>query len=68
MNATANNSGRGADFVWINTSTTYFMSVYLSPNEGINVFRQKLANIENVIFKFNGEIIVAGDFNAKSAE
>lgn len=32
------------------------------------MFRQKLVNMENAISKFNGEIIVAGDFNAKSAE
>ena len=44
------------------------MSVYLSPNEGISVFRQKMANIEDAISKFDGEVIVAGDFNAKSAE
>lgn len=62
------NTGRGAGFVWIHTPTTYFMSVYLSPNEGISVFRQKLANIENAMDGFNGEIIIAGDFNAKSAE
>ncbi|CAH2108401.1 unnamed protein product [Euphydryas editha] len=47
---------------------TYFMSVYLSPNEGISAFRQKLSNIEDVINEFNGEVIVAGNFNAKSAE
>ncbi|CAG5103017.1 Protein of unknown function [Cotesia congregata] len=36
-NVTVNNSGSGAGFVWIQTPTTYFMSVYLSPNEGISV-------------------------------
>ncbi|XP_060525734.1 uncharacterized protein LOC132701656 [Cylas formicarius] len=67
-NITAINSGSGAGFVWIETPTAYFMSVYLSPNEGISVFRQKLATIEDAIGKFNGGVIVAGDFNAKSAE
>ncbi|XP_060530482.1 uncharacterized protein LOC132704486 [Cylas formicarius] len=67
-NVTAINSGSGAGFVWIQTPTAYFMSVYLSPNEGISVFRQKLATIEDAIVKFNGGVIVAGDFNAKSAE
>ncbi|KAJ8939204.1 hypothetical protein NQ318_019445 [Aromia moschata] len=32
---TVNSSGCGAGFVWIETPTAYFMSVYLSPNEGI---------------------------------
>nr|AGO14404.1 hypothetical protein CsmBAC4b19.2 [Cotesia sesamiae] [Cotesia sesamiae Mombasa bracovirus] len=63
---TVNDSGEG--FVWIKTPKTYFVSVYLSPNEGISVFRQKMANIEDTIGKFDGEVIVAGDFNAKSAE
>lgn len=65
---TTNNSGSGEGFVWIKTSTTHFISVYLSPNEGISAFRRKLANIEGTISEFNGEVIVAGDFNAKSAE
>ncbi|CAH2107373.1 unnamed protein product [Euphydryas editha] len=67
-NVTIINSGCGARFVWIKTSMTYIMSVYLSPNEGISAFRQKLSNIEDAINDFNGEVIVAGDFNAKSAE
>ncbi|KAG8335102.1 hypothetical protein J6590_076904 [Homalodisca vitripennis] len=44
------------------------MSVYLSPNDRISAFRQKLANIENAILKLDGEVIVGGDFNAKSVE
>ncbi|XP_074109276.1 uncharacterized protein LOC141534031 [Cotesia typhae] len=67
-NVTVNNIRSGAGFVWIQTPTTYFMSVYLSPNEGISVFRQKLSNIEDAVTKFDGEVIVAGDFNAKSTE
>ncbi|XP_074099924.1 uncharacterized protein LOC141528002 [Cotesia typhae] len=65
---TVNDSGGGEGVVWIKTPKTYFVSVYLSPNEGISVFRQKMANIEDTIGKFNGEVIVAGDFNAKPAE
>lgn len=61
-------SGRGDGYVWIKTAKTYNMSVYLSPNEGISAFRQKLADIESTICGFDSEIIVAGDFNAKSAE
>ncbi|XP_074099932.1 uncharacterized protein LOC141528009 [Cotesia typhae] len=67
-NITADNSGNGSGFVWIKTPTTYFISVYLSPNEGIWMFRQKMADIKNAIGKFNEEVIVAGVFNVKSAE
>ncbi|CAH2108367.1 unnamed protein product [Euphydryas editha] len=62
------NSECGARFIWIKTSMIYFMGVYLSPNEGIGAFRQKQANTEDAINEFNSEVIVAGDFNAKSAE
>ncbi|XP_026471325.1 uncharacterized protein LOC113375608 [Ctenocephalides felis] len=65
---TINDNGSGEGFVWIKTPTTYCVSVYLSPNEGISVFRQKMASIEDTLGKFDGEVIVAGDFNAKSAE
>ncbi|XP_074105528.1 uncharacterized protein LOC141531536 [Cotesia typhae] len=61
-------NGSGAGFVWIETLTVNSMSVYLSPNEEISVFRQKLANIEDIIGKLDGDVIVAADFNAKSAE
>lgn len=44
------------------------MRVYLSPNKGIGVFRHKLSSIESAISDFKGEVIVAGDFNAKSVE
>ncbi|XP_044575162.1 uncharacterized protein LOC123258970 [Cotesia glomerata] len=67
-NVTTINSESGAGFVWIQTPITYFISIYLSPNEGISEFRQKLANIEDVITKFKGEVIIAGDLNAESAE
>ncbi|XP_046484295.1 uncharacterized protein [Neodiprion pinetum] len=67
-NVTVDSSGCGPGYVWIKTPTAYIMSVYLSPNEGISVFRQKMANIEDIIDKFNQEVIVAGDFNAKSAK
>lgn len=61
-------SGHGEGHVWIKIPGTYIVSVYLSPNEGISVFRQKLADIEDKIINLNGEVIIAGDFNAKSAE
>ncbi|XP_026471509.1 uncharacterized protein LOC113375778 [Ctenocephalides felis] len=61
-------TGSGDGYVWIKTPEMYIMSVYLFPNEGISVFRQKLTNIENTICGFNGEVLIAGNFNAKSVE
>lgn len=41
---------------------------YLSPNEGMAVFRRKLEDIEDLCSNLNGNIIVADDFNAKSCK
>uniref|UniRef100_A0A6M2DQW1 Putative 115 kDa protein in type-1 retrotransposable element n=1 Tax=Xenopsylla cheopis TaxID=163159 RepID=A0A6M2DQW1_XENCH len=60
--------GYGDGYAWIKIRGTYIMSVYLSPNDSISEFRQKLADIENTIRGFTDEVIVAGDFNAKSPE
>lgn len=61
-------SGSGEGFVWIKSPQAYYISCYLSPNEGIAVFRQKLASIEDTVRSLDGEVIVAGDLNAKSTE
>lgn len=55
-------------FVWIRSGGVFYVSVYLSPNEGIAVFRQKLERLEDVIRDMDGEVVMAGDFNAKATE
>lgn len=60
--------GCGEGFVWISSSNTTYVSCYLSPNEGIAVFREKLQDIEDLCSSLTGDIILAGDFNAKSCE
>lgn len=42
--------------------------MHISPNEGIDVFRHKLEDLEETIIGTDSEIIVAGDFNAKFQE
>lgn len=60
--------GKGDGFVWIQSEGATYFSCYLSPNEGIGVFRQKLEHLEEKIRSTDGEVVVAGDFNAKSSE
>lgn len=62
------NSGRGRGYVWLANGSVTLVSCYLSPNEGIAIFRQKLEEIEDVAREFGGEVVLAGDFNAKSVE
>lgn len=60
--------GEGDGFIWVTTGKKIFVSCYLSPNKGIAVFRRKLKEIEDLRSNLVGNIIVAGDFNAKSCE
>lgn len=60
--------GKGDGFVWIESGASTLVSCYLSPNEGIATFRKKLSEIENFVRNIDGEVILAGDFNAKSTE
>lgn len=61
-------TGRGEGYVWIANEEITFVSCYLSPNEGIDAFRQKLEDIEDATRELEGDIVMAGDFNAKSRE
>lgn len=60
--------GAGKGFVWVRSQETTIISCYLSPNDKIEEFRDKLDDIENTIRNIEGEIIIAGDFNAKSCD
>ena len=44
------------------------MSVYLTPSDPIEVFQAKLDNLEDAVLDMEGELLVAGDFNAKALE
>lgn len=45
-----------------------YISCYLSPNEGIDAFRDKIETIEEESRRIGGETLMAGDFNAKALE
>lgn len=60
--------GKGDGYVWVRSGNTTYVSVYLSPNEGIAEFYRKLEGLEDCIRDMDGEFIIAGDFNAKALE
>lgn len=60
--------GRGDGFVWVSSGRNTVVSCFLSPNEGIAVFRRKMEELEDLCSIIEGDLIIAGDFNAKSCE
>lgn len=68
MKIPVHDNGKGEGFVWIRSERVTYVSVYLSPNGGIAVFRERLEALEDFIREIDGEVVVAGDFNAKAPE
>lgn len=67
-NVAVNRRGQERGFVWIKNDNVTIISTYLSPTDRIDEFQQKLADLEDFICETEGEIIVAGDFNARGQE
>nr|XP_022916194.1 uncharacterized protein LOC111426083 [Onthophagus taurus] len=64
----ANSWEEGSGFVAIKTKIGTIVGCYLTPNNTIEFFKEQLEEISQVIDRRDEqEIIVAGDFNAKSA-
>lgn len=53
-------------FVWVKCTRFTIVSCYLTPNEGIASFREKVDELEDTLRELDKDVIVAGDFNAKS--
>ncbi|XP_037930063.1 uncharacterized protein LOC119664682 [Teleopsis dalmanni] len=66
LNAVSNGSGEG--FVWVRTNDYTVISCYLTPNDTIGEFENKLHNIEEKAREIGGSLIIAGDFNSKAIE
>ena len=47
---------------------TYYLSVYLTPNQSINKYKAALEGLENAVRDIQGELVIAGDFNAKAPD
>lgn len=54
--------------MWIEIEWITYVSVYLTSNDTAADLRTKLDDLEDTLRNINGEIIVAGDLNAKAME
>lgn len=63
---TATNPGDG--WTWVEMGGVRFYSCYFSPNKPLTEFVWLIDELERDIRSRNGPVVVAGDFNAKSAE
>lgn len=62
------NQGKGEDFVWVRIAGITYISVYLTPNCTAAELDRKLAALEDAIRDIAGEMILAGDVNARAVE
>ncbi|XP_043275310.1 uncharacterized protein [Venturia canescens] len=60
--------GVGDDFVWARVGAVTYVSVYLTPNCTTAEFERKVALLEDGIRDLPGDVIVAGDLNARATE
>lgn len=60
------NPGKG--YVWVRIGGIRIYSCYVSPNITLTEYKAYLGRLEASIRAGSGEVILAGDFNAKSAE
>ncbi|XP_008548136.1 uncharacterized protein LOC103571673 [Microplitis demolitor] len=59
-------SGSRDGIVWVVTPAITFVLCYFTPNEPIAAFRRRVNELERVIRNLEEEVVVGGDFNAKS--
>lgn len=60
--------GCGRGFVWVRHKGITFISVYLTPNEPIAHFLEKLHSLEDLVMNATGGVVMGGDFNARALE
>ncbi|XP_046815180.1 uncharacterized protein LOC124422573 [Vespa crabro] len=60
--------GSGRGYVWVRHKSATYVSVYLTPNDRIDDFQTKLDDLEDALRERQGDLIVAGDLNAKALE
>ncbi|CAD6216092.1 GSCOCG00011284001-RA-CDS [Cotesia congregata] len=61
-------SGARDGIVWVETPAVTVVSCYFTPSEPIADFRKKVDNLDRVVRHLEGEIVIGGDFNAKSID
>jgi hypothetical protein len=58
--------GSGEGHVWIETGGCRFVSVYVSPNSGWELYEKRLEQVGSCVRNSGEHVLLAGDFNAKS--
>lgn len=58
--------GSGDGYAWVETSSLTIYSCYFSPNARMDEFRASLEQLGTEIARSRKDVVVAGDFNAKS--
>ncbi|XP_031788414.1 uncharacterized protein LOC116417738 [Nasonia vitripennis] len=61
-------SGAGEDYSCTRVGSVTIVSVYLSPNNSAREYEDKLKVLEDVVRDLTGDVIKAGDFNARAIE
>ena len=60
--------GSGSGFVWVRYQQTYYVSVYLTTSQSISEYQTELEGLEDAARDIQGELVIAGDFNAKAPD
>ena len=60
--------GQGDCYVWVKCGDVTFISCYLSPNDRMAAYKRKLTRIERTIRGASGNVILAGDMNARAVD
>ncbi|XP_046815181.1 uncharacterized protein LOC124422574 [Vespa crabro] len=60
--------GSGRGYVWVRHKSATYVSVYLTRNDRIDDFQTKLDDLKVALRERQGDLIVAGDLNAKALE
>ncbi|XP_046815345.1 uncharacterized protein LOC124422639 [Vespa crabro] len=60
--------GSGRGYVWVRHKSATYVSVYLTTNDRIDDFQTKLDDLQDALRERQGDLIVAGDLNAKALE
>ena len=60
--------GTGQDHALVMVANTTFVSVYLSPNLAAGNFDTRLVELEDTLRDIPGDLVIGGDFNARSTE
>lgn len=61
-------NGAGDDYVWAKVGDLTYVSVYLTPNCTAGAFKDKVDRLEDALRDLPGDLVVAGDLNARAIE